>query len=97
MTENLPAKLDADRALISEVALDIGKEVVAHIEMMYPAMFKAVASSAKLSIRNCVHNQIMAALDTVDADEIRDRLERRRADRRRLLKAHRDSQKDSLD
>ena len=82
---NLPAKQDADRALISEVAMDIGKEVVAHIEVMYPAMFEAVASSAKTSIRNCVHNQIMAALDTVDADEIRARLDRRKAQRRSCL------------
>lgn len=28
MSTNLPAKLDPDRALISEVAMDIGKETV---------------------------------------------------------------------
>jgi hypothetical protein len=87
MTENLPAKPDADRALISEVAMDIGKEAVSHLRIMYPAAFDALGSSGQLSLRNHIHNQIMAALDTTDADEIRARLERRNAERRNLHKA----------
>ncbi len=86
MTTNLPAKTgnDADRELISEVAMDIGKEVVHYIETMYPAALAAVSGSARLSIRNHVHNQIMAALDTIDADAIRERLKRRKAHRREI-------------
>ncbi|HYD30171.1 MAG TPA: hypothetical protein VEB64_04860, partial [Azospirillaceae bacterium] len=60
-----PAKpaADADRELIKAIAMDIGKAVVHHIETMYPSMFDAVAGAAKLSVRNCVYNEIMAALE----------------------------------
>jgi hypothetical protein len=84
MTESLPAKPDPDRALIGEVAMDIGKEVVSHLRIQYPGAFAALGPSGQLSLRNCVHNQIMAALDTTDADEIRVRLERRKAERRKM-------------
>lgn len=93
---NLPAKSDPDRALISEVAMDIGKETVAYIEVMYPAMFEAVASTARLAIRNHIHNDIMAALETIDADEIRERLERRKKFRRNWLKTYRDMRKKDI-
>jgi hypothetical protein len=79
---DLPAKPDADRALIAEVAMDIGKEAVSHLRLMYPGAFDALGPSGQLSLRNCVHNEIMAALDTVDADAIRARLEDRRNARR---------------
>lgn len=85
----VPTKLDPDRALISEVAMDIGKETVAYIEIMYPGMFEAVASTARLAIRNHIHNDIMAALETIDADETRARLESRKKFRRSWLKAYR--------
>lgn len=85
--------IDADRELIKEIAMDIGKEVVAHIETMYPAMFEAVAGTAKLSIRNCVHNEIMAALEVNDASAIRDRLDARKVFRRKMLKTYRDIRK----
>ena len=87
MTENLPAKPDADRALIAEVAMDIGKEAVSHLRIMYPAAFAALGPSGQLSLRNCIHNEIMAAFDTTDADEIRARLDRRKAYRRKMHKA----------
>lgn len=96
MSTNLPAKLDPDRALISEVAMDIGKETVAYIEVMYPGMFEAVASTARLAIRNHIHNDIMAALETIDADEIRERLERRKRFRREWLKTYRDMRKKDI-
>lgn len=89
MTEvgsRLPTVANPDRALVAEIAMDIGKEAVSHLRIMYPAAYAALGQSGQLSLRNCIHNEIMAALDTVDADEIRARLERRRAFRR---KAHR--------
>jgi len=94
MAENLPAKPDADRDLISEVAMDIGKEAVSHLRLMYPEVFAAMNSGCRLSLRNCIHNEIMAALDTTDVDEIRARLERRRATRRRFHKLAADARKD---
>ncbi len=81
--------IDADRELIKDVAMDIGKAVVHHIETMYPKMFDAVGQSAKLSVRNTVFNEIMAALEVNDADAIRARLERRKSDRRRIKKLYR--------
>jgi len=83
MGANLPAKANADRALVGEIAMDIGKEAVSHLRIMYPEAFAALGKSGQLSLRNCVHNEIMAALDTTDADEIARRLETRRAFRRK--------------
>ena len=86
--EALPAKQDADRALIGDVAMDIGKEAISHLRIMYPAAFLALGSSGQLSLRNHIHNEIMGALNTTDADEIRRRLEisrRDRAERHRIF------------
>ena len=47
--------------LIKRIAMDVGKEVVAHIEHAYPQMFLAASESAKLSVRNATYNAIMAA------------------------------------
>lgn len=79
-------KPDLDRQLISEVAMDIGKEMVAYLEIQYPVQFATFNSGTKLSIRNHIHNDIMAALDTVNADEIRARLDRRKKHRRDMLR-----------
>lgn len=78
-----------DKDLIREIAMDIGKATVEHIELAYPAALEAVAKTARQSIRNTVHNEIMAALTTVDADAIRARLVERRKDRRRRLAIYR--------
>ena len=52
---------------VRRIAMDVGKEVVHHIETMYPEMTKVVAwKSARLSIRNCTHNAIMAAVNAAD-------------------------------
>jgi hypothetical protein len=82
MSDNLPEKANADRALVAEIAMDVGKEAVSHLRVMYPAAFEALGKSGQLSLRNCIHNQIMAALETTDADEIKERLEHRRKARR---------------
>lgn len=79
----VPVSTDYTRDLIKQIAMDIGKEVVSHIEIMYPQMFENVASTAKLSIRNCVHNQIMAALEISDEGKIIARLQERARFRKR--------------
>ena len=84
-----PHAPDLDRALISEIAMDIGKATVEHIETMYPAALEAVPDTARLSIRNTVCNEILSALKTVDADEIRKRLDERKAARRKALALYR--------
>jgi hypothetical protein len=57
------SKLD-EKDLIRAVAMDIGKQVAHHIEMMYPEAVKAASSTFLLSVRNCTHNEIVAWLET---------------------------------
>lgn len=78
-----------DKALIREIAMDIGKSTVVHIEIAYPAALEAVPKNARLSIRNHIHNQIVAAIEVVNEEEIRARLDRRKLERRRELGLHR--------
>jgi hypothetical protein len=49
--------------LFKAVAMDIGKEVACHIEIMYPEAVKAASSTFLLSVRNSTYNNIMAAID----------------------------------
>lgn len=84
---------DLDRELVKQIAMDIGKEVVAYITVMYPEAVAATSSTFRLSVRNCIYNEIIAALDVNDADAIPARLERRKKFRRRWTKAWRDIRK----
>jgi hypothetical protein len=86
--KQLVARADPDRALISEVAMDIGKDAVSHVRIMYPQAFAALGPSGQRSLRNQVYNGIMAALNVVDADEIRRRLDARKSHRRHMHKAY---------
>ncbi len=52
------------RDLLKAVAMDIGKEVAHHIETMYPEAVEAASSTFLLSVRNCVHNEILAAIES---------------------------------
>lgn len=79
---------DPDKALIQAVAMDIGKEVVAYVERMYPNAIRATSSGFKLSLRNMIHNEIMAALEITDPDEIQSRLKDREKSRRKLRALH---------
>jgi hypothetical protein len=82
MGKNVAIASDPDRALIKAIAMDIGKEVVAYIEHMYPEAIEATSSTFKLSLRNTIHNEIIAALDTTDQGDIIARLNRRKKERR---------------
>lgn len=73
--------------LVRAIAMDIGKAAVHHLETMYPAAVAACPATMKLSLRNTIHNEIMAALETNDADEIAERLKRRKAHRRKIAAA----------
>ena len=75
---------DPSTALIKGIAMDIGKEVVAYIERMYPQAISATSSTFKLAVRNTVYNEIIAALKVTDEKEILVRLARRKKDRRDL-------------
>ena len=75
---------DPARALVKGIALDIGKEVVAYVERMYPSAIHATSSSFRLSLRNSIYNEIIAALKVTDEAEILARLARRKKARRDL-------------
>lgn len=75
--------------LIKAIAMDIGKEVVAYVEVMYPKAIEATSSTFKLSLRNCIYNQIMAAIKVNDAGQIEARLKDRKAFRRWWVGAYR--------
>src|ERR1700676_5350137 len=51
------------KELVQAIAMDIGKDTVAYIEVMYPQAITATSSTFKLSIRNHIYNQIMAAIE----------------------------------
>lgn len=68
--------------LIKEMAMDIGKGVVAYIEVMYPEAIKATSSTFRLSVRNRIYNKIMSALEVTGEDEIKNRLAAHKAHRR---------------
>jgi len=53
---------------IRKIAMEVGKQVVEHIERMHPEMAAAARSwkSSRLSIRNCTHNAIIAAVNAAD-------------------------------
>ncbi len=90
-----PAEGPWSKELIKEIAMDIGKEVVAYIEVMYPQAIKSTSSTFKLSVRNCIHNQIMAAIEVNDEGQIRARLKDRKKFRREWTAAWRKIRSDA--
>lgn len=81
--DNLPAKIPFTDAVIREIAMDIGKEAVSHLRTMYPDAYAALGKSGALSLRNCVHNEIIAAVKIEHVDDIAERLKDRSANRKR--------------
>lgn len=67
--------------------MDIGKEVAVHIETMYPAAVEATSKNMLQSVRGCVFNEIIAALETTDETAIRARLQRHKALQRARIAA----------
>lgn len=70
------------RDLIKAIAMDIGKDTVAYVEVMYPGAITATSSTFKLSLRNHIYNQIMAAIEVTDEGKVIARLRERKAFRR---------------
>lgn len=83
-------------ALNKAIAMDMGKEMVAYLEVMYPDVFHAMNSGCRLSIRNHIHNDIIAALEVKGTQAHLDRIAERTEFRRNWLKAYRDIRKRSL-
>lgn len=71
---------------IRNIAMEVGKQVVDHIERMHPEMVAAAPSwkSSRLSIRNCTHNAIIAAVNAADRGQDQQFIERNQQHRRKL-------------
>ncbi len=79
-----PAEQPIPRDLLKDLAMDVGKEVAAYIERMYPKAVEAVSNTFLSSVRNCVHNEIVATMGLSSIGEIEQRLAQRKRDRRQL-------------
>lgn len=88
---NALVPFDEGRETVKSIAMDIGKETVAYIRVMYPAAYAALGRSGQLSLRNCIYKQIMAAIEAVnkagDPQSIEARIADRKAFRRRWIAA----------
>jgi hypothetical protein len=83
------------KELVEAIAMDIGKDTVAYIEVMYPKAIEATSSTFKLSVRNHIYNQIMAAIEVTDEGQIKARLQDRKKFRRWWVTAYRKIRKKS--
>ncbi len=81
--------IDPRKAMNSAIAMDVGKEMVAYLEVMYPDVFEVMNSGCKLSIRNHIHNDIIAALEIVGTANHLERLKERAEFRRKWVAAYR--------
>jgi|GEM_PF-3292416 len=73
-------------ALFKALAMNIGKNVVAYVDIMYPEAPKACSSTFRLSLRNSIYNEIMAAMKLNDEGQIVAAL-KDQAEHRRYMKA----------
>ncbi len=81
------ARLEDFETLMHRIAMDVGKQVVDHIEHAYPAICDAVAwDSARMSVRNSTYNSIMEAVRASGKGELEAMLERHDGHRRLMRK-----------
>jgi len=69
--------------------MDMGKEMVAYLECMYPDVFEKMNSGCRLSIRNHIHNDFMAATEIFGAENHLERLKERAEFRHQWVAAYR--------
>ena len=79
---------DEDMAdLLHRIAMDLGKQVVDHIEHAYPQACDAVAwDSARTSIRNSTYNSFMEAVRASSKGELEAMLDRHDGHRKMMRK-----------
>ena len=80
---------DRRKALARAVGMDMGKEMVAYLEIMYPDVFERMNSGCRLAIRNYICNDFVAVMEIVGAENHLDRLNDRAAFRRKWLATYR--------
>ena len=73
------------RDLLKLIAMDIGKSVAHHIEIMYPEAVSAASSTFLLSVRNHTYNEFVALADAKGGvTEMLDRIIGRELHRRQI-------------
>jgi hypothetical protein len=82
--ETLPATVPWSREVVEEIARDVGDAVLAHVEIMYPSAIQASPTTFKISLRNCVRNEIIAAVAVNDAGLAIARIRERKRFRRKV-------------
>lgn len=72
--------------IVRRIAMDVGKQVVEHLEWAHSDMVHAAGSwkSSRLSIRNCVYNNIMAAVAAADEGRYEEWIAHNDAHRRKM-------------
>lgn len=65
---------EISRELVKAIAEEIGRSTVAYVEVMYPEAIKATSSTFKLSLRNHIHNEIVAMAKFHDEASMRSAL-----------------------
>lgn len=81
--ETLPATVPWSRDVVELIADDIGDAVLAHVQIMYPGAIKAAPSTFRISLRNCVRNEILAAVGVSDESQAIARIRERKQLRRK--------------
>lgn len=84
-----PPQDGISRELIKAIAMQIGKDIVAYVEVMYPEAIKATSSTFTLSLRNSIHNKIVSIADLHDEAAIRKRLADNETHRKQWVGAYR--------
>ncbi len=84
MTSNPPKPISPSLEAVRKIAMDVGKQVVAHIEHAYPQMLEKAPKSARLSIRNATYNAIMAAVNAADEGRDAQQIAANEAHRRKI-------------
>lgn len=82
--------IDKRKALAWAVGMDMGKQMVAYLEVMYPDVFEVMNSGARLSVRNHICNDFVAVMEIVGADNHLERLKERATFRCKWVAAYRD-------
>jgi hypothetical protein len=77
--------------IIRRIAMEIGKEVVAHIEHGYPQMIAAYPN-AKISIRNATYNAVMMHIRAADEGRTDALIQSQEAHRRKMAKLRKAAQ-----
>ena len=81
--------IDKRKALATAVGMDMGKEMVAYLEVMYPDVFETMNSGCRISIRNHICNDFVSVMEIVGAENHLERLKDRADFRRKWLAAYR--------